>query len=187
MHCLTFSDPSLMDCGAPLVPQCGSEKWLFTNSTLLQFVKGTCQNGDQFSSYSAAASCFCPAAADISPCTCGFTDRSETTITIDCTDKSLDDVAMARIVNKIQTWSPVDTMLLNGNRLKVVPPGLPLITRLVDLNLASNQITSVGSTELQLPAKVTTINLSSNNITALADNCFPGSSSYQNDFNDLFD
>ena len=165
-----------MDCGSsvPLVPQCGSETWLFTKQSFQTFVKGTCQNGASFSSYS-AATCVCPAAVEISPCTCGFTGNGTTTVTITCTGKSLNDNTMAAIVMKIQTWSPVDTMLLDGNQLTVVPPGLPQITGLVDLNLSSNQITSIGSTELQLTGKVLRINLSSNNITALADNCFPGS------------
>lgn len=161
----------------PSTAQCGSEQWFLTNSTLQPFIKGTCQNGVAFSSYS-AVSCLCPAAVDISPCTCGFTNSQNTTVTIDCSNNNLTDTAMTEIMNKIYPWSPVDTIYFNGNNLTQIPAGLAKFTQLYWLEFQSNSITSIGLNDLSgLTAPVEEINLSTNQITTIADGAFPSSSS----------
>lgn len=161
----------------PSTAQCGSEQWFLTNSTLQPFIKGTCQNGVAFSSYS-AVSCLCPAAVDISPCTCGFTNSQNTTVTIDCSNNNLTDTAMTEIMNKIYPWSPVDTIYFNGNNLTQIPAGLAKFTQLHWLEFQSNSITSIGLNDLSgLTAPVEEINLSTNQITTIADGAFPSSSS----------
>ena len=162
-----------MDCGIPLTQQCGSEDWLFSNTTIQPYVTGTCQNGANFSSFS-LTTCLCPAAADISPCTCGFTASSTTTVTITCSNQNLNDDAVSAILKKIFPWSPIDTMNFYNNSLTKIPSGLSQYSQLFLLSFSSNSITSIGSNDLSgLTAPVMYINLGANQISTIADNAFP--------------
>ena len=165
-------DPNL-DCGSPSGDQCGSEQWLFSNATLLPFVKGTCQNGNEFSSYSNEV-CFCPPAADLGECTCALTTDSTTAVTISCASLSLDDSAVETLVDKI-AWAPIDSLDLSGNLLTKVPANLASqLASVTTLSLASNGITSIGSAELNLQATVVSLDVSNNSISTIATDALPG-------------
>ena len=124
--------------------------------------------------------CKCPTyAVDIAPCVCGATRDSSTTLTVSCAAQNLNDSAMAAVIVKIDPTTPLDTFLLNNNRLLSVPAGLDRYKQLANVNLANNSITAIGSTDLStLTASVQLIDLSSNRITAIADGCFPGALNY---------
>ena len=69
-------------CGlSPSGAQCGSEQWLFSNVNLLPFVRGTCQNGKDCSTYSNEV-CLCPPAANFQTCTCALSAGSATTVSV---------------------------------------------------------------------------------------------------------
>ena len=158
-----------------MTQQCGSEEWLLSNTQIQPYVRGTCQNGADFSSFS-LATCLCPAAADISPCTCGFTASSTTTVTITCSNQNLKDDAVSAILKKIFPWSPIDTMNFYNNSLTKIPSGLSQYSQLFLLSFSSNSITSIGSNDLSgLTAAVKVIDLTANQITTIADNAFPSS------------
>ena len=160
-----------MDCGSPSGAQCGSEQWFLSNATLLPFVKGTCQNGNEFSSYSKEV-CLCPPAADLGTCTCALT--TDTTVTISCAGLSLDDSAVETLVDKI-AWAPVDTFDLSGNLLTKVPANLASqLASVTTLSLASNGLTSIETGELSLKATVVSLDVSNNSISTIATDALPG-------------
>ena len=163
-----------MDCnGVPSKPQCGSEDWLFSNTTIQTYVTGTCQSGANFSSLYTPPACLCPTAAAISPCTCNNSNNLGM-VAIYCGGKNLNDNQMANIISNIFTWSPIDTMYLAGNKLTKIPAGLSQYTQLIWLQLESNSITSIGPNDLSgLTAPVMYINLANNQISTIADNAFP--------------
>ena len=162
-----------MDCGSPSGDQCGSEKWLLLNAALLPYVKGTCQNGNEFSSYTNEI-CLCPPAADLGTCTCALTTDSTTTVTIDCKDQNLDDSAVETLVNKI-AWAPIDTLNLSGNTMTKVPVNLvQQFINVTTLSLASNGITSIESGELNLEATIVSLDVSNNLISTIASDALPG-------------
>ena len=162
-----------LDCGlSPNGAQCGSEQWLFSNATLLPFVKGTCQNGNAFSTYSNEV-CLCPPAADLGTCTCALSTGSTTTVTINCAGQKLGNSAVATLVDKI-SWAPIDTLILDGNLLTQVPANLAQLANVTTLSLASNGFTSIGSGELNLKATVVSLDVSNNSISTIAANALPG-------------
>ena len=166
-----------MDCGSPSGDQCGSERWLFSDATLLPFVKGTCQNGNEFSSYSSEV-CFFPPATELGGCTCALTTGSDTTVTISCASLSLDDTAVEALVDKI-AWAPIDTFDLSGNLLTKIPANLaPQLASVTTLSLTSNGITSIGSGELKLQATVVSLDVSSNSISTIAADALPGDDAF---------
>ena len=156
--------------------QCGSEEWFLSNSTYQPYVKGSCQNGAPFSSFT-PLTCLCPVAADISPCTCDYNDInfSKTKIAIDCSNRGLNDTKISAIVNKIPPAATLYKITMNGNLLTQVPQGLAKFIYLSLVDLSSNLITSVASGALTLPAPVELINLANNFITAIEPSSFPGS------------
>ena len=163
-----------LDCGlSPNGAQCGSEQWLFSNATLLPFVRGKCQNGKNFSSYSNEV-CLCPPAADLGTCTCALSTGSTTTVSVDCSGKQLDDSAVATLVNKI-SWAPIDTFDLSENNMKQIPSGLSALKQLSRLSVEANQIASIGAADLSsLAAAVKQLNFASNSISTIAAGSFPG-------------
>ena len=165
-------DPNL-DCGSPSGDQCGSERWLFSNATLLPFVKGTCQNGNEFSTYSNEI-CLCPPATDLGTCTCALSTDSTTAVTISCADQQLDDSAVETLVNTI-SWAPIDTFDLSGNQMTKIPSGLSALVQLSSLSVATNQIASIGAADLSpLTAAVKLLNFASNSISTVDAGSFPG-------------
>jgi Leucine-rich repeat (LRR) protein len=82
---------------------------------------------------------------------------------------------MATMVQKIQPAfsSSIAQMTLKGNQLTKVPSGMTGFTRLTNLDLSSNAITSVATGELALPANVIMIDLHNNSITTVAPGAFP--------------
>jgi hypothetical protein len=164
-----------MDCGVSGAMQCGSEEWFLSNSNYQPYVKGECQNGALFSSFS-ALTCLCPAAADISPCTCNYRDInfSKTKLTINCTDRGINDTKMAAIVDKILSNATVFAMKMNANLLTQVPQGLTKLINLAVVDLSSNVITSVKAGAFALTAPVENINLANNKITTIEPATFPG-------------
>ena len=158
---------------------CGSQFWWFSNDTLRPYVKGTCQDGHPFSFFNLAA-CICPLPAEIDPCKCGLSSISlmapVVTATLNCANQNLNDSAMAAVVYKTPSWSPIDTVILKGNQLTRLPAHLSKYTQLVNLNFASNGITSIdaGNESLALlSAAVQFIDLSSNLITQIKPGAFP--------------
>ena len=131
---ITSTDPNL-DCGVSgSADQCGSENWLLSNASIRPFFKGTCQNGADFSSFSAETCQLCPAPAAISGCSCSPVSASTTGIHINCTGASLSDTQMAAMVQTIQPSfsSSIAQMTLKGNLLTKVPSGMTGFTRLVN-------------------------------------------------------
>ena len=165
-----------MDCGSLSGDQCGSEKWLFLNATLLPYVKGTCQNGNTFSSYTNEI-CLCPPAADLGTCTCALSTGSTTTVTINCSGKQVNDSVVASLVDKI-AWAPIDTFDLSFNQLKNVPANLAQFVNITTLSLASNGITSIGLDELNLKATVVSLDVSNNSISTIAADALPGDNQF---------
>ena len=156
--------------------QCGSEDWFLSIDTYRPYVKGSCQNGAPFSSFS-PLTCLCPAAADISPCACDYYDvaASKSKVAIDCSSRGLNDTRMAAIVGKIPApAAALYKMTMDGNQLTRVPQGLAQFIFLSVVDLSSNAITSVASGALAFPAQVETINLAKNTITALEPSSLPG-------------
>jgi len=172
---LKYADSNL-DCGLSSGAQCGSEQWLFTNANLLSYAIGTCQNGNEFSSYSNEV-CLCPPATDLGTCTCALTtDSTNTTVTIDCKDQNLNDSAAEILVGKI-TWAPIDTLILDGNNMTKIPPGLSGLTQLSSLSATTNAITSISDVDLSpLAADVRKLNFASNSISTIAAGSFPSQS-----------
>ena len=137
--------------------------------------------GDSYSTPFAdltAEICACPPAVDISPCTCAFSSSSSaeaTRLVISCLDQSLGDETMASKLSKCPSSSySVDTFILDGNALAVVPSALtdyPLLDR---LSLANNKITSVKKGQLTLSAAIVQLDLSSNQIDAIDADSLPG-------------
>ena len=166
-----------MDCGSLSGDQCGLEQWFLSNATLLPYIKGTCQNGNTFSSYTNEI-CLCPPAADLGKSTCALTTGSTTTVTINCTGQKLGDSAVASLVDKI-AWAPIDTLNLNGNLLTKVPTNLaPQLANVTTLSLASNGITSIGLDELNLKATVVSLDVSNNSISTIAADALPGDNQF---------
>lgn len=139
------------------------------------YVKGTWQNGEPFSLYNFSV-CICPLASDISPCTCGLS--STTTTSLNCANLNLNDSSIATVVKNTPSWSPVDTVILKGNQLSRVPAQLSKYTKLVNLvnpNLSSNSITSIHATDslslLSTPVRL--IDLSANSITQITQDALP--------------
>ena len=161
-----------MDCGSPSGAQCGSEQWLFSNATLLPFVIGTCHNGKDFFTYSNEV-CLCPPAADLGTCTCALSTDSTTAVTISCAGLSLDDSTVETLVDKI-SWAPINTLILDENRLTQVPTNLAQLANVTTLSLASNGLTSIGSGELNLKATVVSLDVSNNSISTIATDALPG-------------
>ena len=163
-----------LDCGlSPNGAQCGSEQWLFSNATLLPFVRGKCQNGKNFSSYSNEV-CLCPPAADLGTCTCALSTGSTTTVSVDCSRKQLNDSAAETLVNKIR-WAAIDSLDLSGNQLTKVPANLaPQLANVTTLSLASNGLTSIETGELNLKATVVSLDVSNNSISTIATDALPG-------------
>ena len=166
-----------MDCGVPgAAKACGSLTWLLSRSIYRPYVKGSCQNGAAFSSFTSADTCLCPAAAAISPCSCFVVQGSQTDTAINCTSAGLNDTGIAAITQRIQTdFSPyIVTFLLNGNQLTRVPQGLAQFVFLSVVDLSSNAIESVASGDLALPAPVEAINLAGNKIQSIEPSSLPG-------------
>jgi hypothetical protein len=138
-------------------------------------VKGECRNGALFSSFS-PLTCLCPAAADISPCTCDYFNNalSKTKLTITCTDRSISDTRMAAIFDKIPPNSTVYKMMMDANLLTQVPQGLTKLINLAAVDLSSNVITTVKAGAFALTAPVEGISLDDNNITMIEPAAFPG-------------
>ena len=104
-----------------------------------------------------------------------FPAGSTTSLTISCANHGLGDLAFPPILANISTTAAIDTFDFSNNTLTAVPSGLPQFTTVVNLNVASNQITSVGATELQFTANVSLVDLSSNQIKSIEPGAFPGS------------
>jgi Leucine-rich repeat (LRR) protein len=113
--------------------------------------------------------------ADLNTCTCAFTTGgTNTTVTIDCTGKNLTDSAVATLVDKI-AWAAIDTLILDGNKMTKIPPGLSGLMQLSSLSAASNSITAINATDLSsLPATLKKLNFASNSISTVAAGSFPG-------------
>jgi hypothetical protein len=160
---------------------CGNEKWFVLDFTALSPYVAGAVCGDSSSTPFADLTpqiCACPPAADISPCTCAFSSSSSaeaTRLVISCVDQSLDDETMASKLSKCPSSSySVDTFILDGNALTVVPSALidyPLLDR---LSLANNKITSVKKGQLTLSAAIVQLDLSSNAIDAIDTDSLPG-------------
>ena len=136
-------------------------------------MKGTCQNGKDFSTYSNEV-CLCPPAADLGTCNCALSTGSTTTVSVDCSGKQLNDSAVATLVNTI-SWAPIDTLNLSGNNMTKIPSGLGALKQLSSLSVEANQIASIGAADLSsLVAAVKRLNFASNSISTIAAGSFPG-------------
>ena len=159
------------DCTAT---SCGSLDWYPSVGPLQDFVKwGTvfCLDGTKTSSLTPPI-CACPLyVADIAPCVC----RPDTieSLTIDCSSKNIGSDRMATIISNISITTPVVSLLLNGNQLTKVPPGLTKFTLMNTLSLANNQISSIAAGDLSLVAKMESLDLTNNAITTIATNSLP--------------
>jgi len=86
---------------------------------------------------------------------------------------------MASLVSLFTPENPVDVVDLSGNVLTKVPSNLPQsFPQANKLSLAKNQITLIGSGQLNLPATVASLDVSTNNITSIAASALPGLSSF---------
>ena len=112
------------------------------------------------------------------PCSCKTTTNSAgvfstTALTISCANQTLNDTTMETVFSKIPVTAPIDTVDLSNNSLTFIPNYLTTYPELANVILATNNITSIGSNDLQLVGNVTLIDISSNQITSIADNSFP--------------
>ena len=179
------------DCGAKI--GCGSEAWLVgQNSRYLPFIQGgVCGDADA-TAFSALTTeiCLCPPSTSLSPCTCGLTVGSVSTVNVTCASTKLGDAATAKILQSVSPTTPLDTLILNGNELSKVPSAssrraysvtsrittkslLTPFTLLNHVDLSSNGITSIGTGDLALKGPVNFLNLAQNVISSIAAGSLP--------------
>jgi len=157
---------------------------------------GVCGDADatDFSALTTAI-CLCPSSTAIQPCACALSTGSNSTVTITCADAGLGDSKIAEILVKVSAKTPLDTLVLSGNKLTKVAStsrrsgsGIEdedmirataitsLLTQFTQLNyvdLSSNVIITIGAGELALTAPVNFLSLANNTITSIEADALP--------------
>jgi len=182
---MSLNSADSWDCTAT---SCGSFSWCVAlNSTAQSYVylgydetEARCIDGTVLSTLALTPLiCQCPTYADdIKPCTCGATESSTETLTINCANYGIGDSKMETIVNNISATTPVAVLDLGNNTLTRIPANLPQYKQLQTFIVSKNQITSIGANQLTLPADVALLDLSSNQITKIETNSLPGAANY---------
>ena len=162
------------------------------SSRYLPFIQGgVCGDADA-TAFTALTTgiCLCPPSPSLSPCTCDLTVGSVSTVNVTCASTGLGDEATAIILQSVPPTTPLDTIILNGNKLSKVPSTssrraysvtsrvatkslLTPFTLLNYVDLASNVITAIGTGDLALKAPVKFLNLASNVISSVSAGSLP--------------
>jgi len=122
-------------------------------------------------------------------------------VTITCADAGLGDSRTAQILLNISPKTPLDTLVVSGNKLTKVPStsrqsgsGIEdegmiratatksLLTQFTQLNyvdLSSNVITKIGTGQLALTAPVKLLSLANNTITSIEADALPSTSHFK--------
>ena len=136
-----------------------------------------CTDGTSIASGLTPLICECPQYASfIAPCTCGATAGSTTSLTISCANHGLGDLAIPPILANISTTAAIDTFDFSNNTLTAIPSGLPQYTQLENVLMYTNQITSIETEQLALPANCNLLDLSNNTISNIETGALPGNS-----------
>jgi len=99
---------------------------------------------------------------------------SRDTLTINCANQGLANQNLLPIFNQIPAPTPIDTIDLSNNTLNKIPAQILVqYTRLANVLMASNYITSLAPYDLNLTANAVIIDLSNNLITDIASNSLP--------------
>jgi Leucine-rich repeat (LRR) protein len=122
-------------------------------------------------------------------------------VTITCAGAELGDSKIAEILLNVPPKTPLDTLILSGNKLTKVPStssrrsgsgseddGMiratttkSLLTKLTQLNnvdLSSNVITTIGAGELTLTASLKFLSLANNTIASIEADALPSTSHF---------
>jgi len=121
----------------------------------------------------------CPARKFIYPCTCGRYDESNN-IYLNCNNQNLKDEETNRILdvflnnNSGVAYPPIGALGLGENHLTKVPHQIPFFSQLSDINLSSNNITTIPTGSFNFNRTLGRLFLGSNSLLKIEPSAFLG-------------